>query len=148
MLSNFTLNTVISFLSSPYNAVLLAIFIISGIILMLPDSKKFNIKAEDITQRTTDKNTNTIMVDIRESTQKRLPKSKSMNIVELAKSGNLAKQLKNKNDIIIIISEGQKDGLQALKILKSQEYTNVFILEKGVDGWINAGLPLATSSAK
>ena len=145
MPTNLTLDIIIAFLSIPYNAFLLGVFIICATILILPNTKKFNIKAEDITQKSTDKNTNTVMVDIRANPQKRLPRSKALNIKELSKSSNLSKQLKNKNDIIILISEGQKDGVEALKILKLAGYTNVFILEKGVQGWLDAGLPLISA---
>ncbi len=144
MIANLTLEKITAFLIIPYNAFLLAVFAVCAVILMIPNTKKYNIKAEDITQKSKDKNVNTVMIDIRNNPEKRLPRSKILNIKELNAASNLNKHLKNKNDTIILVAEGQKDGIESLKILKHQGYNSVFILENGIQGWLNAGLPLAS----
>jgi len=131
-------DTVIRFVSIPYNSMLILAFIISGIILFFPN-KRHTIKAEDITQKSAQKMS---IIDVRDNPISRIPRSKVLNLEQLVKTNQIYKHLKNKDETIIIIAQNRTQALKNYKLLTKLQYKNVYILEKGIDGWKNAGLPL------
>jgi rhodanese-related sulfurtransferase len=148
-ISNDMLQTGIKFFSSPYNIVLTTTFILSGLILFMPNSKKYSLSAESLSKKTYAEKVNLIDIrdirdikDIKEKTKKSIPRSKILNIVELSKNQQLNKHLKNKDETIVLISDNYKHALLNLTILKKLNYTNVHILENGINGWVEAGFPL------
>jgi rhodanese-related sulfurtransferase len=143
MTSTTLAQSILSFLSIPYNAILACGVILSGIALLLPSTKKFSINAEDLTKKL--HGNSTIFVDIRDNPKQRLPKSKMLKIKDLHQSQQLSKHLKNKEANIVLISENRMQGLDNLKLLKTQGYQNVLLLEKGLQGWLDAGLPVVST---
>ncbi len=139
-----SINHIMNFMSIPYNLILAATFVISGIFMLSPDTKKNFITASKISKQ----NTKFTFVDIRQEYTNFIAKSKFINITELQKQGNINKHLKNKEDHIIIVSDNKAKALQALKSLKDLKYNNVFILSNGVDGWKSNGLPLKSKQNK
>jgi len=47
----------------------------------------------------------------------------------------------------ILVSQGQS-GAKAIKTLKAQGFVDVFVLQGGVSAWIEASLPIETTSGK
>ncbi len=140
----FLTESVLSFLSIPYNAILALGTIFSGVALILPDTKKFSIKAEDLTKQTY--GNNILLIDVRTDPQQRIPKSKLLNIENLQKTQQLNKNLKNKEANIVLITENRAQGLANMKLLKLQGYQNVLLLDKGIKGWLSAGLPVISKN--
>jgi rhodanese-related sulfurtransferase len=128
-----------------HNWWLMALAVGSGVMLVWPMLMKGSAKRASVSQATMLMNQRkAIMIDVRdlETAQKTglIASARSIEIKDLKeKAATLSKN--KEQPIIVACQTGQRAGA-ALTILKAAGYTELFVLDGGVNAWVEAGLPI------
>jgi rhodanese-related sulfurtransferase len=128
------------------NIILIFAAFVSGLMLLWPlvqrKSAGAAITAHGATRMMNDQNAQ--VVDIRERAefdQGHLPNSRCIPAEELSNRGA---ELNAKHPVIVVCARGARAG-KAAAALRSGGRSDVFVLESGIAGWREAGLPLVKS---
>jgi rhodanese-related sulfurtransferase len=130
---------------------LVVLVVASGIMLAWPEIQKFmgpqsSIGTLEATQLINQKHA--IIIDLRRQqdfTLGHLPNARHIPADELVTRFEEISRFKSRP--AILVSTGQS-GAKAVKTLKEQGFTDVFVLQGGVSAWIEANLPIETASGK
>ncbi len=126
------------------NLVLIAIFLISGGLLLWPALNRRGrggLSAAEATQLINRRNA--VVIDLRGAADYaggHLPSARHLEFAELqAKLGQTAK---NKNTpVLLVCQNGQQSG-KALRTVKEAGYAEAHVLQGGLNAWQQAGMPV------
>jgi rhodanese-related sulfurtransferase len=130
---------------------LVVLVVASGIMLAWPEIQKLvghqsSISTLEATQLINQKHA--IIIDLRREKDfvlGHLPNARHIPADELVPRFDEISRFKSRP--AILVSTGQS-GTKAIKALKEQGFTDVFVLQGGVSAWIEANLPIETTSGK
>ncbi len=128
------------------NLVLVAVFLVSGTVLIMPSfGKMFGGLREIGTLAATRlmNSGNALVLDVRDNGEfasGRIPKSKNIPLVDLEKRLDEIAKFKEK-PVIVACRTGSRSGA-AQRILKQKGFTDLYQLQGGVTAWQQASLPL------
>ncbi|HLS42519.1 MAG TPA: rhodanese-like domain-containing protein [Paenalcaligenes sp.] len=134
------------FLTSQNNFLILIVAVVSGIMLLLPAFTKGRsgraIPADDVVQKMNQENA--ILIDIRSNDlfkAAHIAQARNISQAELeSKAANLAK-----DKPIVVVCEHGRNAPKAVATLRKLGFEQLFTLEGGLQGWIQAGLPVKKS---
>jgi rhodanese-related sulfurtransferase len=132
------------------NAVLIAIAVTSGVFLLLPafrggaGQRVSPLQASLMINRS-----KAVVLDIREADQVKargvIPDARRLAIADIKEK--VAGTIKDKAlPVLVMCQNGQRSGAAA-SVLKSLGYTQVFVVDGGVEAWIEAGMPVNAKAA-
>ncbi len=130
---------------------LVVLVVASGIMLAWPEIQKLagqqsSISTLEATQLINQKHA--IIIDLRREkdfTLGHLPNARHIPADELVTRFDEISRFKSRP--AILVSTGQNSA-KAIKALKEQGFADVFVLQGGVSAWIEASLPIETTSGK
>lgn len=126
------------------NILLVAIILVSGAFLLEPVIRKKNngptLSNEDTIEYINKKNA--LVVDVR--AQKDFKRGAIAGSKHIA-MGNFESRMSEipKDRPIILVDTVTTQSVKAAKLLRAQGYNDVFVLEGGIKGWVDAKLPFA-----
>ena len=134
------------FLTSQNNFLILIVAVVSGIMLLLPAFTQGRsgraIPADDVVQKMNQENA--ILIDIRSNDlfkAAHIAQARNISQAELeSKAANLAK-----DKPIVVVCEHGRNAPKAVATLRKLGFEQLFTLEGGLQGWIQAGLPVKKS---
>lgn len=134
------------FLSSQNNILILFVAIASGIMLLLPAFLKGRtgraLPADEVVQKMNQDNA--ILIDIRSADQFKaahIAQAQNIGMIDLEnKTANI-----DKDKAIVVVCEHGRNASKAITILRKLGFNQIFSLEGGLQGWIQAGLPVKKS---
>ena len=126
------------------NLVLIAALLISGALLLWPAIMRRGRGGVSAAEATTLINRrNAVVVDLRPAAQfaqGHLPAARNVEMAELqAKIGQIAK---NKSNPVILVCQTGQQSQKASRTVSEAGYSEVHVLEGGVDAWQKAGMPV------
>ncbi|SDV48251.1 rhodanese-like domain-containing protein [Chitinasiproducens palmae] len=128
------------------NLLLLAVAIVSGLLLAWPKLSRRGrgIAVTEATQLINRRNA--LIVDVRDAAAYQsghLPQARHLPFEEVsAKAPQFAK---NKNHPVLLVDENGRRAAQAEALFKNAGYAEVFVLQGGLVGWRQAGMPIVKS---
>lgn len=131
------------------NLVLIAIVLISGGLLLWPALTRRGRGGVSAAEATTLINRrNAVVVDVRpaaEYAKGHLPAARNLEMTELqAKIGQIAK---NKSNPVILVCQTGQQSQKASRTVTEAGYSEVHVLQGGVDAWQKAGMPVVKQGA-
>ena len=134
------------FLSSQNNFLILFVAIASGIMLLLPAFTKGRpgraIPADNVVQKMNQDNA--ILIDIRSSEQfkaSHIAQARNISLADLeSKTASIAK-----DKPIVVVCEHGRNAPKAVASLRKLGFEEIFSLESGLQGWLQAGFPVKKS---
>ncbi|MFN4327755.1 MAG: rhodanese-like domain-containing protein [Limnobacter sp.] len=132
------------------NSWLIALAFGSGLMLVWPVLMKSGASRVSVAQATLLMNQKkAVFVDIRDadvvSTQGTVANARRIDVGDLqAKADSLSK---NKETPVVVLCQSGIKAIPAAKILKASGYTDVHVLDGGINAWKEAGLPLKKQAA-
>jgi len=135
----------VDFLTSQNNFLILIVAVVSGIMLLPAFTKGRSgraIPADDVVQKMNQENA--ILIDIRSNDlfkAAHIAQARNISQAELeSKAANLAK-----DKPIVVVCEHGRNAPKAVATLRKLGFEQLFTLEGGLQGWIQAGLPVKKS---
>ncbi len=132
-----------TFFTDYTNLVLIAAVLISGGLLLWPTLSRrgSGLSAAEATQLINRRNA--VVVDLRGAAEYaggHLPQARHVEFAELqAKIGQIAK---NKATPVLLVCQTGQQSHKAVRIAAEAGYTEVHVLQGGVDAWQQAGMPV------
>ncbi|MCL2074969.1 MAG: rhodanese-like domain-containing protein [Betaproteobacteria bacterium] len=137
------------FVQNPFNALLIAIALISGFMLVWPGFRSAGKRVNPNQAIQLINHENAIIIDVREAGEfmaSHLPEAKNIPLKDLDSRMSELEPLKEKN-LLFVCASGVRAG-QASFRLEKQGFAHISCLDGGVDAWKRAGLPLIKSPKK
>jgi len=128
------------------NIMLVALFVISGTMVLWPTLAKMAGGSRDIGTLETTRlmnGGNALVLDIRDTAEfsgGRIPKSKNIPLSEIGKRIDEISKFKDKP--VIITCRANNRAASAARLLKQQGFTDVYQLAGGIGAWQQASLPI------
>jgi rhodanese-related sulfurtransferase len=128
------------------NIMLVALFVISGTMVLWPTIAKMTGGSRDIGTLETTRlmnSGNALVLDIRDTAEfsgGRIPKSKNIPLSEIGKRIDEISKFKDKP--VIITCRANNRAASAARLLKQQGFTDVYQLAGGIGAWQQASLPI------
>ncbi len=133
-----------TFFTDYTNLVLLVALVVSGALLLWPmvtGGGRGGLSAAEATQLINRRNA--VVVDLRPAadyTNGHLPSARHLEFSELqAKIGQIAK---NKASPVLLVCQNGMQSNKASRIVKEAGYTEVHVLQGGLNAWQQAGMPV------
>jgi rhodanese-related sulfurtransferase len=134
----------VKFFTDYTNLVLIAAVLISGGLLLWPTISRRGrggLSAPEATQLINRRNA--VVIDLRSAADYaggHLPQARHVEFAELqAKIGQIAK---NKGTPVLLVCQTGQQSHQAVRIAEAAGYTEVHVLQGGVNAWQQAGMPV------
>jgi rhodanese-related sulfurtransferase len=139
----------VKFFTDYTNLVLIAIALISGGLLLWPAITRRGRGGVSAAEATTLINRrNAVVVDLRPAAQfaaGHLPSARNLEMSELqAKIGQIAK---NKSNPVILVCQTGQQSQKASQAVSEAGYSEVHVLQGGLDAWQKAGMPVVKQGA-
>ncbi len=128
------------------NLVLVALFLVSGTMLLFPSISKLFGGGKEIGTLAATRLMNdghALVLDVRDNSEfaaGRIPKSKNIPLADLEKRIEEIAKFKQK-PVILACKTGNR-STAALRVLKQQGFTEIYQLQGGVTAWQQASLPV------
>jgi len=130
------------------NLALVALFVVSGAMLIYPELTRFGFSGGSQQVGTLDATRlmnqgNSLVLDVREAkefTEGRLPRSRHIPLAEL--DGRIGEIAKFKERPVLLTCRTGARSAGAARALKKAGFTQVFQLKGGISAWREAGLPI------
>jgi rhodanese-related sulfurtransferase len=139
----------VKFFTDYTNLVLIAIALISGGLLLWPAITRRGRGGVSAAEATTLINRrNAVVIDLRSAAQYaqgHLPSARHLEMADLqAKIGQIAK---NKSNPVILVCQTGQQSQKASRAVTEAGYSEVHVLQGGVDAWQKAGMPVVKQGA-
>jgi rhodanese-related sulfurtransferase len=143
-LPNHFWRILVTFFTDYTNLILIAAFVVSGALLLWPmiaGRGRGGLSAAEATQLINRRNA--VVIDLRAATEYaagHLPAARHLALDELqAKIGQIAK---NKATPVLLVCQTGLQSNKASRIVEAAGYTEVHVLQGGLNAWQQAGMPV------